>query len=149
MKVFLDANVIMEYLAKRLQSREASIVMRAAEQRLIVAVASSMTMATVAYLLGTHMKRQGFYEPEKHRMVRDILNDLLQYVTVVDLSHVCLVDALRDSGFTDIEDSFQFYCALEHNCDCFLTINVKDFPAERGCMTVLSLGEFISRHVCL
>ena len=35
--------------------------------------------------------------------------------------------ALYDEAFDDIEDAFQYYTALQADCDFFVTVNIKDF----------------------
>ena len=67
-------------------------------------------------------------------MIRRLLIELETYIQIVDISHDQTAIALKDENFKDIEDSFQYYCALENDCDYIVTINLKDFPA---CDTII------------
>jgi hypothetical protein len=56
-----------------------------------------------------------------------------------------LTDKIIDKGllsdFTDFEDSLQYYCAVEMNCDIIITRNGKDFK-ESG-IPVLMPSEYL------
>ena len=48
-----------------------------------------------------------------------------------------------DEDFKDLEDSFQYYCAVENECDCIVTINTKDFPAKDNGLKVYDPKSFV------
>ena len=87
-KVFLDTNIIMEYLAHRKEFDDVQLILSAAYQGGIQAVMSSGCVYTVIYLLGAEFKRQGIHEPEKREKIKESLSVLLEYIDVVDFSTV-------------------------------------------------------------
>lgn len=122
MRVFLDANIIMDFLG-------ASII------------------DNLVYLLGMNLKRQEIKEPEKRNKIRQMLIALLKFIDVVDISKTAVIDALSDLSFKDLEDSLQYHCALENKCSCLITINFKDFPASNEEIEVLIPILFVTRYI--
>ena len=47
--------------------------------------------------------------------------------TVAGISHKRMVSGNLDTVFDDIEDSFQYQCAVQAKCDALVTINIKDY----------------------
>ena len=53
-----------------------------------------------------------------------------------------------DPAFDDIEDSFQYQCAVQNKCDALVTINLKDYRnADTSAMEILSPEAFASRYL--
>lgn len=144
MKVFLDTNVVMEFLTQRELYKTVRKIMRAAEVGLLTACVSTISLSTIVYLLGLKLKEKGIHEPEKRKQIRSLLLDLEEYITVVDLSQDKSKEALKDEDFKDIEDSFQYYCAVENGCDCIITINTKDFPEKEKGLKVYDPESFVA-----
>lgn len=148
MKFYIDVNVVMEYFADRELYDAANTVLQSAEQGLFSGCISAMTFDTLTYLIGNELKKQGVHEPKKRELVRSFLNDLLQYLVVVDVNQSYLTKALNDSSFKDLEDSYQYYCALENDCDGIITINTKDFRGKhQEEMQVYSLTDFVEQFI--
>lgn len=153
MRIFLDANIIMEYLAHRSQYDDVESIFQAAEQKLVEACVSTMSVDSVTYLLGVHLKAKGVHEPQKRYTIMEMLNSILGYLWVVDISQSSLTTALNDETFKDIEDSYQYHCAIENGCQCLVTINVKDFPkasaknADQTDIEVLSPHSFVKAYM--
>lgn len=129
MRVFLDTNIVMEFLTQRTHYVAVRKIMRAAQLGLLETCISTISLSTIAYLLGLRLKQNNIHESEKINVIRRLLIELEKYIQIVDISHDQTAIALKDENFKDIEDSFQYYCALENDCDCIVTINLKDFPA--------------------
>lgn len=144
MKVYLDTNVIMEFLVQRELYSIVRKIMRAAELHVLTVCISSISLSTIVYLLGLKLKEKGIHEPDKRKQIRNLLIDLEEYINIVDISHEQTNEALKDDDFKDIEDSFQYYCALENDCDCIVTINIKDFPKKEGGLDIYTPNEFVS-----
>ena len=134
MRVFLDTNIVMEFLTQRIHYVAVRKIMRAAQLGLLEACISTISLSTIAYLLGLRLKQKNIHEPEKRNVIRRLLFELEKYIQIVDISHDQTAIALKDEDFKDIEDSFQYYCAWENDCDYIVTINLKDFPA---CDTII------------
>lgn len=147
-KVFLDTNIIMEYLAHRKEFDDVQLILSAAYQGGIQAVMSSGCVYTVIYLLGAEFKRQGIHEPEKREKIKESLSVLLEYIDVVDFSTVYVKKAITATDFKDLEDSCQYQCAVENSCDILLTINMKHFKdLESPLCQVASPHEFVEKFI--
>lgn len=148
MKYFLDVNVVMEFLANRELGDEAEKVIRSAEQGIFIGCISAMTFDTITYLVGVDLKKQGLHEPQKRERTREMLNNLLGFITVVDISQDFLSKGLNDKSFKDLEDAYQYYCAVENECDGIITINAKDFVGKHEeKVSVYSLTGFVDKYI--
>jgi hypothetical protein len=76
---------------------------------------------------GMQFKRMSIFRPEQTLRLRETLNTILDLVTLGNINHKHLVTGVNDDLFDDIEDSFQYQCAIQNKCDAFVTINLKDF----------------------
>ena len=81
---------------------------------------------TLAYLVRSELKRQGIHRPEQTLRVRQTLDIVLSMVTVAGISHKRMVSGNSDPAFDDIEDSFQYQCAVQNKCDALVTINLNE-----------------------
>jgi predicted nucleic acid-binding protein len=58
-----------------------------------------------------------------------------------------IIQALRDEDFRDLEDSLQYYCAVENECDALVTINTRDFPSSSSIIEVLDPKQFVDKYI--
>lgn len=148
MKVFLDTNIFLEYFEKRQQFQAVSQLLSAVEEGRLKAVVSAGCIYTLAYLVRSELKRQGIHRPMQTLRVRQTLDIVMSLATVAGISHKHMVSGNKDLAFDDIEDSFQFQCALQNKCDVFITINLKDFcQADTSTMKILSPEVFVSKYL--
>ena len=144
MKVFLDTNIFLEYFERRRQYQAVSQMLSAIEDGRLKAVVSVGCVYTLAYLVRSELKRQGIHRPEQTIRLRQTLDIVLSLANVVGISHKRIVNGNNDPAFDDIEDSFQYQCALQNKCDVLVTINLKDFShADSSAMEILSPEEFV------
>lgn len=145
---FLDVNIIMEFFANRDYCNEAKKILKGAEQGMFTGIISAMTFDTLTYLLGNELKKEGIHEPHKRETVRSMLNHLLKFIEIADISKDFLGKALNDKSFKDLEDSYQYYCAVENGCDGVITLNGRDFSGKHGeNIPVYSLNDFVSHYI--
>jgi predicted nucleic acid-binding protein len=118
-KVFLDTNIIVDLIADRKPFSKYSIeIFKKAEERKIILFTSSHSIATTHYLLKKYLEE---------KILRDVLYNLLDYVTVIAVDTDVLKKGLR-SKHKDFEDSIQILCASTiEKIDCIVTRNTKDF----------------------
>ena len=148
MKVFLDTNIFLEYFECRRQYEAVSQLLSAVEDGRLKAVVSAGCIYTLVYLVRTELKRQGIHRPEQTLRVRQTLDIILSMVTVAGISHKHMVIGNNDPAFDDIEDSFQYQCALQNKCNVLVTINLKDYRnADTSAMEILSPEAFVSRFL--
>jgi predicted nucleic acid-binding protein len=118
-KVFLDTNIMVDLIADRKPFSKYSIeIFKKAEERKITLFTSSHSIATTHYLLKKYLAE---------KILRDVLYNLLDYVTVIAVDTDVLKKGLR-SKHRDFEDSIQILCASKiDKIDCIVTRNTKDF----------------------
>lgn len=126
-KVFLDTNILMEYLANREQVADVKLILKAAFQGKLEACMSAGCLYTLIYLLGLYLKSKGIHEPEKTLQIKDSLSTILEYIDIVDISKEYVNNAISATDFKDLEDSCQYQCAIENDSNILLTINIKHF----------------------
>lgn len=146
MRVFLDTNILIEYFERRAHYLPVSQIFDAIEDGEVEAVMSVGGLYTITYLLTTGLKRQGIHRPEQTEKLRSILNDVMDLVSTAELSSESISQAINDARFSDIEDSYQYHCAMEHQCDALVTINIKDYP-ESADIPVLAPQAFVERYL--
>ena len=148
MKVFLDTNIFLEYLQRRRQYQAVSQLLSAVEDKRIKAVVSAGCVYTLAYLIRMELKRQGIHRPEQTNLLRTMLNIVLSMATVAGVSHKRIVSGTNDLAFDDVEDSYQYQCALQNKCDALVTINLKDYRrADTSAMEILLPNTFVSKYL--
>ena len=133
-RVFLDTNVIVDYLVKReFFYSDAAIIMSLAKHRKIKLYAASMSFATASYLMAKHYHNDS-------AAIKLAISNFIKYchVTVVDRS---TVETSVASAFADFEDGMQNACAMECKADYIVTRNVDDFTASS--LNVVEPSQFL------
>ena len=148
MKAFLDTNIFLEYFEQRREYQAVDKLLSAVEDGKVKAVISAGCVYTLAYLIRMELKRQGIHRPEQTTRLRSLLNIVLSMATVAGISHKSIVSGINDLAFDDVEDSFQYQCALQNKCDTLITINLKDYRnADTAKMEILSPTEFVEKFL--
>ncbi len=112
------------------------------------AVSSVGSMYTNAYLVSLYLKENDIHRPEQTEKLRLILNAFRTIAPTVDCSDDTVEEAINDEQFTDIEDSFQYHCALQHKCDVLLTINIKDYKNVLDSeLEVMTPQDFVEKYL--
>lgn len=130
-RVFLDTNVVIDLLDKREPFwKDAAALFTMAYNGQVELYISSLTYATVSYLLRKHGKEG----------TRALLGNLraLSKVTAVGETEVDLAMA---SAFDDYEDALQYFSAANAKVEAIVTRNKKDFQASG--LPVMSPEEFV------
>ncbi len=148
MKIFLDTNIFLEYFEQRREYQAVDKLLSAVEDGKLKAVVSVGCVYTLAYLVRVELKRQGIHRPEQTLRLRSTLNTVMSMVTVVGLSHKRLSLGINDLAFDDVEDSFQYQCAIQNKCDALVTINLRDYRnTDTAKMEILSPTEFVAKFL--
>lgn len=118
MKLFLDTNIVIDYLAKRQPFAEdvCQMVMLCCQKNYELCV-SSLSFATVYHVLRKQYA---------HEHLLALLSDITGLFSIAAVDGKIVQDALS-SNFTDFEDAIQCYTAVADNADVIVTRNVKDF----------------------
>lgn len=118
MRIFLDTNIVIDFLGERKHFYEpAARVLTLADKKKIKILTSPTSISTAWYLLTK-------YENAKMALEKIRKFKVLCSISVMNDE---VVEKAIDSGFSDFEDSMQYFSALASNCALILTRNEKDF----------------------
>jgi predicted nucleic-acid-binding protein len=119
-KVFLDTNVLVDFLAKRNDFyKDAAIIMTLGKRKEIKLYVASMSFATSSYLMSKYYHNDTV---AIKNAIRNVINHC--NITVVDR---VTIEESTESQFDDFEDAMQYSCAMHCNADYIVTRNLKDF----------------------
>lgn len=118
MKLFIDANVVLDLILKRQPFFDnIAEILTVAENKNYTLCLSSVTFVNVNYIASKFTDKKNVLESlKKLRILFDVLS-----VSETE------IDKTLYSNFNDFEDAVQHYCALKNNCDYIITRDSKDF----------------------
>ena len=148
MRLFLDTNIFPEFIDRRAQYDQVCMLIDSIHDGHFDACVSTGCMYTLAFLFERILKRQDVHRPELTKRLRGYLAEVLDMANVVDLPHAGVEQAVYNEAFSDIEDSFQYQCALENDCDVLITINIDDYKnADQSRMEILTPSAFVDKYI--
>ena len=148
MRIFLDTNVIIEYIEQRNQYGSARIVLEGIRNGLHEGFVSQGSIYTLAYLTERALKVNGFHRPELTERIRQIMTAILQLVEPIGISRAEMLTAIVNGDFTDLEDSLQYQCAQQNRCGTLVTININDYKdADQSRMEILTPSAFVEKYM--
>ena len=117
-KLFLDTNIIIDYLFDRRPfSLHATDIFRLSNKKIISLNTSTHSFATTHYVMKKLM-------PQKE--LTSALIELQNHIHLLPVTEKVIQNALK-SSHQDFEDAIQIFTALTANIDYIITRNVKDF----------------------
>jgi len=135
MRVFLDANVVLDVLAHREPFFPDSVqVLSLVESGVVEGLIAAHTVTTLFYLLNRKIGAE---------QARSILLDLLRIVEVVPVDQDRILQAFA-MNWSDFEDALQAACARKNEADYLLTRDQRGFSG--ASVTILSPAEFLALH---
>lgn len=115
--VFLDTNVLLDFLLKREDYAEAREILTMGYQGKLLLYVSSLSFSNIAYITRKTFRGNALYEV--FQGLRELVN-----VSKVDSVTIDKAIALRAADF---EDALQYYSALSVDARAVVTNNTKDF----------------------
>lgn len=132
MKVFLDANVIIDVVQNRTDFVEASSkVLQLGLDGECELCASDITFTTVSYYARKNRTPEQLY---------DVLQSLREIIDVAPSGKVAIDWALHQKS-KDFEDAVQYYAALRSGAEYIVSRNVRDYPYDD--IIVISPQDFL------
>lgn len=116
-RIFLDTNVVIDFLSKRAPFGEDAKQIFSLSPRYNQLCISALSFTTIYYILRRH------YE---HQVLLEMLDVLCQMVEVLPTDASMITSSIH-SKFHDFEDAVQYYTALSGNSSVIITRNPKDF----------------------
>ncbi len=131
--LFIDTDVIIDFLVDRKPySREAAFIFTLIDQKKLKGNVSSLTFSNLYYVLR---------KMEPHKKVLAKLDSISKMLTILNVGEQNIKDAI-ESGFSDFEDSIQYFCALDHKkIEVIITRNTKDY--KNSTISVMTPGDFL------
>ena len=117
-KVFIDTNILIDFLGEREPFYEAAArIVSRADRKEIELLVSSLSYATASYIL---MR----YNPKAI-----ILEKMRKFNTLCRITNVdaAVVNEALQSSFSDFEDALQYYSAVDAGATMIITRNKKDY----------------------
>lgn len=133
MKIFLDTNILLDFVTEREGVEEACDILQLGEEGKVNLLTSYLTMANTAYVARRGRSREELYA---------VLSELTEMIQVLSMDELQLKQAIAQP-VSDFEDMLQYVCAITHRCDVIITRNKKDFYFSQ--IPVYSPNEFLSR----
>ncbi len=132
MKVYIDTDVILDFLYNRPGHYDESLViMSLIERGIIKGYISSLIIWNLFYLLSKYLGAKD---------ARKKIKDFRSIINVVAIDGK-IIDLAINSNIKDFEDSIQFYAAKSEGIDILITRNKKDYP--KSTISIMKPCEFI------
>jgi predicted nucleic acid-binding protein len=132
MKLFLDTNVMLDFLGERKPFYiSSSKIATLADKRKLEITVSALSFATVSYFL------------TKYEGVKKTKEKLRKFKVISGISELdeLIIEKGLNSDFIDLEDSLQYFSALRAECDIIITRNCKNFKKSQ--IPVMTPDEFL------
>ena len=134
MKVFLDTNVLIDFMAERQGYPAAAALFELATDKKLELAYSALTVANAFYILRKQYTNTELTEAfEMQQSVVEVCGVSSQDVNM----------ALKDK-WTDGEDAIQYHSALSSHTDVILTHNTNDF--QRSSLPVMTPENFLDTY---
>lgn len=134
MKVFLDTNVAIDYMARRKDFfQNAALVVEYCRNKKHKMLVSALSFATASYIMSAHHKMTD-------ENIKTTFNAFIAKKIITPVDSKTINESLA-SDFEDFEDAMQYYSALRENADIIITRNIDDFAASN--IPVLTPKEFL------
>jgi predicted nucleic acid-binding protein len=132
-KVFIDANILLDFTLKRADYAKAKKLIALVESGKVYGYVTPSIVHIVGYWL---TKEYGA------KKAKEILLALLVDIKVIDISHTITLTALH-SKISDIEDALQYYPALLHKLDYFLSKDAKLLKEGTAVLPIISIDDYM------
>ena len=148
MRLFIDTNIIIEYIERRNQYEAARTILESLHNGVHEGLVSQGSIYTLAYLTERSLKANGIHRPELTERVRNIMAAILQLVEPIGISRAEMLSAIANHDFCDLEDSMQYQCASQNRCGTLITININDYKdADQSRMEILTPSAFVDKYM--
>ena len=117
-KIFVDTDVILDLLARRIPHFHFSAVLFTfAEMKKLELYTTPLIIANTFYILRKQLGNDS---------AKNALRKLRILLHIID-STESIIDKALNSDFSDFEDAIQYYTALEYGIPVILTRNIRDY----------------------
>ena len=132
-KIYIDANVILDYCLDRIEKPNAKIIIDEINTGNLRGYMSGSIIHILCYFL------QRLYGVEK---TKEVILAIIEDFEIIDMPKELIIQALH-SKMNDIEDALQYYVALHHKMDYFISNDLQLKKDSTSTLPVLSTTEFV------
>lgn len=137
-KIILDANIILDIMLLRSTDVDD---LKKIYKAIIEEKFKAYTTTSIVHICAYWLKRAKNIEAAKTAILA-MLND----IRIIDAKHDKIVHALQ-SDMLDIEDALQYYVAMDHQLDCFISRDKKFIKAAKPQLPVYDPATFIKKFM--
>ena len=119
MRLFVDANILVATLNKEYPLFTWSSRILSLQGKENITLFTSPLCLAIAFYFSS--KKCG------EKMAREKIGILLQQIGITAIDEKTTIKAIENKQILDFEDGMEYYSAIQHNCDCIVTENQKDF----------------------
>lgn len=129
MKVFIDSDIILDFLLSREPFfNDALNLFLIKENKKFDLITSSIIISNVYYISRKLISQ---------KILIEAIKNLTSIINIVDSKSVHINSAL-ESDFSDFEDAVQYFTAIENKCTFLITRNTKDYTKAKNIRIVTS-----------
>jgi predicted nucleic acid-binding protein len=132
-RIFLDANILLDFTLKRDHYQYSRQLM----EKIVGGQISAYISPSIVHIVGYWLTKS--YGANK---AKELLLAMLSNITVVEIGHEITIHALH-SKIDDIEDALQYFTAMHHKLDAFISEDKRLQKEGTATMPVYSLREFL------
>lgn len=137
MRVFVDTNVLIDVLTKRLPFyADSAAVWTLAEQGRVIGLVSATSLTNICYVI-RRLENAG-----TARQALQVMRGIFELAACDQ--HV--INQAVDAKLKDFEDAVQYISAIRAGADCIVSRNPADFPTAEDC-PVLTPAEFLAAQL--
>ena len=136
-KIFLDANVILDHSLKRKGYENVKNIFLATESGILKAYISSSILHILYYILNKELS---------NKICKEILINILTETTIIDTPQEVAINAIV-SKFDDTEDALQYYTAMHHKLEYFITSDRKLKKEATSLLPIYYPSEFVKEFL--
>ena len=133
MKILIDTNVLIDYIANREPfANAAEDIIVLCKDRKIEGCVAAHSLMNIFYIL-----RKTISVSER----KAFLFYLSQITEIIGIDRQKIINCIQNDSFSDFEDGLQFECAKSFSADWIVTRNVEDFADSK--IKAISPDEFL------
>lgn len=134
-KLFLDTNIVIDYLARRAEFLPAANIMQLGLNGEVELYITPLTIANITYILRKDMTKE---------LLKERLQTLCNFVHVAPQTSVEIQKAFNTQN-PDLEDAIQYFSAETINADYIITRDPKHF--RYAVIPVMNGTEFLEQYL--
>ena len=116
-KIFLDTNIVIDFLARREEFQPAANILQLGIESKVELYVTGLTIANITYILRSQLGKE---------KVKEALHTLCTFIHIAPITEVEISKALETEN-PDVEDAIQYYSAEAIGADFIITRDPKHF----------------------